>query len=136
MTHGNESPITKQMNIDHKKEHELLDTTEIFIRATKAYNQTIHSSTELRPVEVLFNKIDHSRVRLKLAITQEKMLDIHNRKRKTKDLKPGDIVYEKIVGARWGKLKPKCKQKKVKKDLGNTVELRNGKIVHKDNLKF
>lgn len=116
-----------------KEEYHLIDDTEVFYRAAQQYNNTIHSVTDMKPVDVFFNKKNHD---LKGIIkkAQEKMLE-RNGANKVKNYQPGEYVYEKIIGQR-NKLLPRFRKQKVKEDLGNKIKIRfRNRIIHKDNIR-
>ncbi len=118
-----------------KDEYRLLDYSEIIIRAAKNYNMTIHSVTNQKPYDILFNKIDHSDIPLKLQIAQSKTLDYHNKNKLEKNYHVGEVVYEKIHGER-NKLGPRFKKQVVQENLPNKVIINNRKrVIHKDNIK-
>lgn len=117
------------------QEFYLISDLESIYRAAQQYNKTIHSVTNKRPYEVLFNKIPHEELQSKLSVAQAKMLERHNHKRNTKNYTPNKIIYERIVGRR-NKLLAKYKKQKVREDLGNKVRIYHRyRIVHKDNVK-
>lgn len=116
-----------------KEEFHILEDTEIFYRAAQQYNHTIHSITQNKPVDILFNRVPHELVGI-LRKAQEKML-LRNNHKKVKTYEAGDIVYEKIIGQR-NKLLPRFKKQKIKEDLGNKVRIRfRDRIIHKDNIR-
>ncbi len=45
-----------------KKEFNLTDYSEIIIRAAKEFIQSVHSTTNQKPFDVLYNKIDHENI--------------------------------------------------------------------------
>lgn len=65
-----------------KDEPNQFDYLEIIIRAAQNYNMTIHSVTNQRPLEILFNKIKHDKILQILKQAQEKMLIFYNKDRK------------------------------------------------------
>lgn len=119
-----------------QEEYNLLDHKEIIYRAVREYNNTIQSSTQNKPNDILFNKIDHTHLPNKLKTVQTKMLEYHNQKRTPKNYEVGDVIYEKKHGER-NKLQPRYKKQTVKEDLENKVIINNkNRIIHKDNIKF
>ncbi len=119
-----------------KEEFNLTDYSEIIIRAAKEFNQSIHSTTNQKPFDILYNKIDHENISRILQNTQEKMLVTHNEGRKEKEYYVGQVVYEKKHGER-NKLKTRYKKQVVKENLPNKVIINNrNRTIHKDNIKF
>ncbi len=45
-----------------KEEFKLIDYSEIIIRAAKEFNQSIHFTTNQKPFDILYNKIDHENI--------------------------------------------------------------------------
>lgn len=120
-----------------KKEYHLLDDEELLLKSTLEYNKTIHSSTDNRPIDILYNKVKHDDIRAKLLIAQENMLKHNNKSKSNKPLIKNAVVYIKRTNERQGKLQPKYRKEKVKEDLGNKIKIqRKDKIIHKDNVKF
>jgi len=118
------------------EEYNIMDHSELIYRAVKEYNNSIQSTTQQKPCDILFNKINHANLPLKLESAQTKMLGYHNEKRTPKNYQTGEIIYEKIHGER-NKLQPRYKKQVVKEDLGNKVKINNrDRIIHKDNIKF
>jgi len=116
-----------------KEEFQLVDDKETFYRAAQQYNQTVHSVTLKKPIDVFFNRVPHNLTEI-LKKAQEKMLQ-RNGLRIIKIYNPGDVIFEKIIGQR-NKLLPRYKQQIVQEDLGNKVKIRyRNRIIHKDNIK-
>lgn len=67
---------------------------EIF-QAVKEYNKTLHSVTEARPVDVIFNRNLHPDIAEKIKKKRNYMLEYHNKKRKHREFQEGQIIYEK-----------------------------------------
>jgi len=74
------------------------DYSEIIIKAAQKYNMSIHSITNQRPYDILYNKIEHDTIPQLLKQAQEKMLNSHNKGRKEKDFLVGEVIYEKNTG--------------------------------------
>jgi len=81
-----------------KDELNLVDYSEIIIKAAQEYNLTIHSITNQRPYDILYNKIEHDTIPQLLKQAHEKMLNSHNKGRKEKDFLVGEVIYEKKHG--------------------------------------
>lgn len=119
-----------------QEEYKIMDYSEVIYRAAKEYNNTIQSTTQQKPCDVLFNRIEHEHLPDQLKTAQAKMLEYHNEKRSPKDYHVGEVIYEKNYGER-NKLRPRYKKQVVKEDLGNKVKINNrDRIIHKDNIKF
>ncbi len=73
----------------------LIDYSEIIIRVAKELNQSIHSTTNQKPFDILYNKIEHENISKILKNTQEKMLKTHNEGCKGKKYHVGQVVYAK-----------------------------------------
>lgn len=117
-----------------KAEYCLVDDVECFYRAAQKYNETIHSVTEQKPLEVLFNQVNHTNVHLRLKRAQENMLK-RNKSKGTRNYEEGDIIYEKIIGQR-NKLGPRFKKQKIKEDLGEKVRVYSrNRLIHKNNIR-
>ncbi|XP_033241581.1 uncharacterized protein [Drosophila pseudoobscura] len=95
-----------------KDELNLTDYSEIIIRAALKYNLTIHSTTNQMPYDILYNKTEHKHNPILLKEAQTKMLKIHNKDRREKDYKIGEVVYEKKFGER-NKLQSRYKKQKM-----------------------
>ena len=118
-----------------KQEFSLISDLESIFRAAHQYNKTIHSVTNEKPYEILYNKKTHENIPNRLSEAQGKMLQTHNKKRNTKEYRPNQTAYEKIAGCR-NKLLPRYKKQKVKEDLGRNIVIhKNNRIIHKDNIK-
>lgn len=117
-----------------KEEYCLIDIKEIFYKAAKQYNLTIHSVTNKKPYDVFHNKIKHDDVRDKLRQAQLKILN-RNRPTKIKIYEPNQEVYEKLIGKR-NKLDDRYKKQRVQLDLGNKVKIfSRNRIINKENIK-
>jgi len=57
-----------------KEEFNLTNYSEIVIRADQKYNQSIHSTTNEKPFDSLYNKIDHDNIPIILKNTQKKKI--------------------------------------------------------------
>lgn len=116
------------------KQNETETVDEIFNAVTQ-YNNTIHSVTRFKPIEIFFNnpKIDFNAVKTNIQLNQEKTLNFHNKKRIHKTFKTGDIVFMKSDRRR--KDKKAYKRFIVQEDQNDTIVTTTGKIIHKDSLR-
>jgi len=99
-----------------KEEFNLSDYSEIVIRAAQDYNQSILSTTNQKPFDILYENIPQI-----LKKTQEKMLERDKDNRKEKLYHVGQVVYKNKYGER-NKLKPK-----LKKQIVNKIQIYNRK---------
>lgn len=81
-----------------KKEQNLISNLEAIIRAAQQYNKTVHSVTDGKPFEILYNKINHEAVIMNLKYAQNNMLKTQNKGRIEKQFIVGEEIYEKIIG--------------------------------------
>jgi len=81
---------------------------------------TLHSITNQRPFDILYNKIEHDTIPQILQQAQEKILNSHNKGRKKKDYLAGEVIYEKKHVER-NKLNSIYKKQVVKENLHNKV---------------
>jgi len=83
-----------------KDELNLVDYSEIILKAAQKSNMTIHSITNQRPFDILHNKIEHDTITQILKQAQEKMLNPYNKGRKDEDILVEGIIYEEKHGER------------------------------------
>ncbi|MBF6176820.1 hypothetical protein, partial [Nocardia blacklockiae] len=109
-------------------------TKEIY-NAVYQYNNTFHSTTKSKPVDLFFQTkmINEEETSNNLHAVQLKQLEQHNRNRIKKEFKEGDEIY--IKQNRRGKETKRYKKGIVKQDLGSTVKTKEGYIVHKDRIR-
>lgn len=112
-----------------------------------AYNNTIHSTTELTPFEIVFKHMDSNklfdgdfektymqqllnerakRTKFLYQYLSDKMVERKQQIREKKvgeniELEPGDIVYAKDINTRKSKDKPRYKKAKVKGRLERNI---------------
>lgn len=109
------------------------DSSENIFTAVKEYNNTIHSVTEEKPVDVRQNPNDYDKIKEKIKINQEKMLAYHNKNRHNKKYETNEIVY--VKGNRRRKVANAYTKQVVKEDQKNTILTKKDKIIHKDSLR-
>lgn len=108
------------------------EANEAIFEAVNEYNLTIHSVIKVKPLDVFRNPDAHNLQEL-LIKNQENVLKVHNKNRKTKDIKVNDEVYTK--NNRRNKLEDRYRKIKVKEIQGHTVKTTDNKVHHKDNIK-
>lgn len=130
-----------------------LSNKEIYKIATTLYNATIHSSTQLKPIEVFFGIKDGEERPLNLQrildnrneifdeivqtleIQQKKLIDRHNKNREIEPkFSERDPIFVKIPGIP-NKKKPKFKRQTVRTNRRKTVVDYRNIHLHKSNLK-
>lgn len=120
--------IKVQQNID--------ETTELLLLSTLKYNDTIHSVTGRKPIDIIngFEKNSLVDIRKQLQTAQDKSLNQNNKNTSNKVYHPGEIVFvrrNKRLGNKFDKV---FEQEVIERDLGTTVMIK-GKKVHKENLR-
>lgn len=106
------------------------DSSENIFAAVKEYNNTIHSVTGEKPVDVKQNPNGYDKIPEKLKINQEKMLKYFNKNRENKMYEQNEIVY--VKGNRRRKDANAYTKHVVKEDQKNTILTKKDKIIHKD----
>lgn len=114
------------------KQNNTNSSEEIF-NAVREYNNTIHSVTGEKPINVKQNPTGYKGITEKLKINQEGMLSYHNKNRQNKKFQPGEIVY--VKGNRRRKDANAYTKHVVKEDRKNTILTKKDKIIHKDSLR-
>lgn len=112
------------------------DTIELISLATNKYNNSIHSVTNFKPIDILntTNPNDIEIVKLKITKEQERMLTFFNKNASNKVYMPGEKVFVRRNKRLGNKLDKVFIEKVVQRDLGTTV-LIGGKRIHKNNLR-
>jgi len=78
-----------------EEEFNLTDFSKIVIKAAQVYYQSIQSTTNQKPFDVLYYKIKHDNIPQILKNTQEKMLETQwKQKRKSKSCRTGSLRKE------------------------------------------
>ena len=126
------STLTEIIRITKTEIH--AETNEIMPFVVKKYNESIHSVTNFRPIDVFHNFEKHISLTNVLKEKQDKDLAYFNKNRTEIELRPGEKVHEKST-RRQGKVKPLYKKRIVKEDRGRVILDSKDRIIHKDNLK-
>lgn len=83
-----------------KRNKENMDTEELVIRAIGFYNETIHSTTGLKPIEFLNRSdLDFSKIAQNMRIKKEKAINRINSKREKVPQYSNKVLYVKNPGA-------------------------------------
>lgn len=115
------------------KQNGTSSSDEIF-NAVKAYNETVHSVTGEKPIDVKQNPTNYQRLWEKIAEQQKKTLEYHNKNRKNRIFVPNEVIY--VKSNRRRKDANAYVKHVVKEDLGNSIITTKDKIFHKDSIKI
>ena len=115
---------------------QIIDTNELILQATIEYNRSIHTTTKLKPIDIIHSSESaiKSEIKSKLITAQKSLLEFHNRGKELKSYEVGDRVYVKNNKRLGNKLSPLYGEGIIEADLGTTVLIK-GRVVHKDNIK-
>lgn len=123
--------ITKTENPDKNLQ-------DLLILSLNKYNNTIHSSTKHTPMETVLpsakSPLIIDSVYQNLISKQKKDLDFHNKNRKAIEPELNQEVYEKT--RQRVKHKPRYKKIRIDKINKSTVLTKEGRRIHKDDLKI
>lgn len=106
---------------------------DIIMDAVSEYNNTIHSVINAKPLEVFFNQRNFPDIFSLIKKSQEKMLEIENRKRRSKSYENGDIIFAK--NNRRDKKCPAFTKHIIKEDKGQVIITSANVKIHKDNIR-
>lgn len=98
------------------------------------YNNTLHSVTNQKPINVFFNQDSYPDIPQLLEKAQIKMLNLENRKRTKKEYKEGDIIF--VKNNRRDKRRAAFTKHIVKEDKGQVIITNTNVKVHKDNIRI
>lgn len=131
--HGTLTEIARCLKLDCAIE----DTIDLILLATVKYNRSIHSTTELRPIDIIQSVPTDLREKIKQKILDKQKSDLkyHNKKTVVKTYSPGDKVFVKVNKRLGNKFNKIFVEKTVQQDLGTSIKI-DDKIVHKDNIRF
>ena len=115
---------------------QIIDTNELILQATIEYNRSIHTTTKMKPIDIIHSSESaiKSEIKSKLITAQKSLLEFHNRGKELKSYEVGDRVYVKNNKRLGNKLSPLYGEGIIEADLGTTVLIK-GRVVHKDNIK-
>lgn len=127
-THSTLIEIIRCLN----KQNNTSSSEEIY-NAAKAYNETIHSVTGEKPVDVKLNPKGYPQISDKILKNQQNMLNYHNKNRRNRKFEPNEIIY--VKSNRRRKDAEAYKKHIIKEDLGDTILTTRDKIIHKDSIR-
>lgn len=128
-THGTLIEIIRCLSKQNNK-----SSSEEIFNAVKAYNETVHSVTGEKPIDVKQNPSNYPKIEEKILEQQEKMLKYHNKGRENRVFVPNEIIY--VKSNRRRKDASAYTKHKVREDLGNSILTTNNKIYHKDSIRI
>lgn len=114
------------------KQNDTNSSEEIF-NAVKKYNETIHSVTGEKPVDIKNNPNDYPNISKRILAQQKKTLKYHNKNRQNRMFATNEIIY--VKSNRRRKDADAYTKHIVRGDLGNTILTARNKIFHKDNIR-
>lgn len=117
-------------------QRKITDTVETILQATIEYNNTIHSVTDKRPIDIIHSSSPELEIEIgnKIQKAQQLLTNRVNETRHNRQFQIGDTVLEKTNRRLGNKLTPLYNEGKIDADLGTTVLIK-GRVVHKDNLR-
>lgn len=68
---------------------------DVIFDAVREYNNTIHSVTHLKPIELFFNSGKYPKISELIEKAQTSMLKYQNKSRDYKRFEPGDVIFVK-----------------------------------------
>uniref|UniRef100_A0AB38Z1K8 RNA-directed DNA polymerase n=1 Tax=Biju errantivirus TaxID=3078397 RepID=A0AB38Z1K8_9VIRU len=120
-----------------RSENQFNSVKENIALSVQKYNATIHSSTGYTPLEIITpsqNTVSIlDKAHKNLIKKQKKDLNFHNKNRKTQELIEGQEIFENT--RQRLKHKPRFKKKVIQNVRTSTVMLKDGRKVHKNDLK-
>lgn len=99
----------------------------------KEYNETIHSVTGEKPIDVQQNPSKYPNIFSKIQKNQEKTLNYHNKNRKNRAFSQGEIIF--VKSNRRRKDASAYIKHCVEKDLGDSILTTKNKVFHKDSIR-
>lgn len=107
--------------------------SEVIYRAVREYNNSIHSVTKEKPVDLHFRSNEFPRTKEFLEKAQDQTLRLQNKVRTNKVFNPGDTIYVKTD--RRKKSEPRYRKHVVKEDNPHTIVTTKNKTIHKDHIR-
>lgn len=119
---------------------------ELLERAVNEYNHSVHSTINMRPVDLYFGRtvdfspqdIETTRRNNVEKLRQKQNLDLafHNKnKRPVKEYIAGQIVYVKTNKRLGTKLSDRFKEETIKENRNTTVLTESGRVIHKSHIR-
>lgn len=99
----------------------------------RAYNETIHSVTGEKPIDIRNDPSKYPDIPGKILANQRAALAFHNKRRRNREFAENEVIY--VKSNRRRKNASAYAQHIVSEDLGNTVRTTKNKIFHKDNIR-
>lgn len=109
------------------------NSSEEIFNAVKQYNETIHSVTKERPIDVTQNPTGYPKIKQRISEYQKRNLEFHNKKRMNRTFRPNDIIF--VKSNRRRKDADAYIKHTIKEDLGNSILTVKNKIFHKDDIR-
>lgn len=106
---------------------------EIF-NATKEYNNTIHSITKEKPINVKQNPNKYPEISDRILKNQKILLKYHNKNKVNRTFQPDEIIF--VKSDRRRKDADAYKKHIVKEDLGDSIMTTRNKKFHKDDIRI
>lgn len=117
-----------------KAQHDVTDTSDLILLSTHRYNDTIHSVTRKKPIDVLqfFATENLTSIRERIVTAQAKIAV--NPDNSYRQFNTGDIVFVRRNRRLGNKVDKVYLEKVVQKDLGTSVII-DGRKIHKNNIR-
>lgn len=114
-------------------EQKSLSFEDVIFDAVAEYNNTIHSVTHLKPIELFFNSGKYPKISELLQKSQISMLKFQNKTRDFKHFEPGTTIF--VRDNRRDKRSASHMKYVVQEDKGTMILTTSGKLIHKDNIR-
>lgn len=114
-------------------EQKSLSFEDVIFDAVREYNNTIHSVTNVKPVELFFNSSKYPHISDLIQQSQTSMLKFQNKNRDYKHFEPGAVIFAK--DNRRDKRSASYNKYTVQEDRDTMIVTTTGKLIHKDNIR-